>query len=256
METTVDNAEIEDSTSGQEFEAEASKMGWVPEDKFRGDKSRWVDAKTFVERGHEVLPIVKAELRKTRDELEQVKQAAQEFQALTQQARDREVGEWKAKYEEAIRAKKEALDQGNGEAFIEAEANQKELEAHRPQPKQEVKVDPVFAQWRGENSWYGTDVEKTMEANLIGYRLAKSGLRGRDLYDKVSEELQGKAREVEGMDRGSPQRGGRASGTQRKTRSYENLKPEFRKACDNMVKRLNIKRDDYIAKCDDEAFGA
>lgn len=255
MNETVDNAESQVSESTQEVEA--SKMGWVPEDKFRGDKSRWVDAKTFIERGEQFLPIVKAELRKTREELAQVQEAAKEFQAMTQQAKEREVGEWKAKYEGAIRAKKEALDQGNGEAFIEAEATQRDLEANRPQPKQEVKVDPEFAAWRGENSWYGKDVGKTLKANAIGYELAESkGLRGRALYEAVNAELEGKAREAEGTERGSPQRGGRASGTQRTTRSYENLKPDFRKACDNMVKRLNIKREDYIAKCDDDAFGA
>jgi len=254
MNETIDTTENASATSGEDFEGEASKMGWVPEDKFRGSPEKWVDAKTFVERGREVLPIVKAELRKTREELEQTRQAVQEFQALTQQAKEREVGEWKAKYEEAIRAKKDALDQGNGEAFIEAEAAQKALEANRPQPKTDVKPDPVFVQWRGENSWYGTDVEKTMEANLVGYRLAKTGLRGRELYDKVLEEMESRTEQARGTTRAGPVRGGKPANTSRGGKSYENLKPEFQKACDNMVKRLGIKKEDYVAKCDEEAF--
>lgn len=46
--------------SSPEVVAEARQLGWVPQEEFRGDQSRWVDADSFVKRGHEVMPILKA----------------------------------------------------------------------------------------------------------------------------------------------------------------------------------------------------
>ncbi len=34
--------------STNEVETQALAMGWIPEEKFRGDKAKWVDAETYV----------------------------------------------------------------------------------------------------------------------------------------------------------------------------------------------------------------
>src|SRR6185369_7112819 len=48
-------------------EAEARKMGWVPQGEFRGPKEQWRDADEFVERGRTVLPIIRSQLDKERE---------------------------------------------------------------------------------------------------------------------------------------------------------------------------------------------
>lgn len=257
MEQAIDNAKDAsvEHKEDRNFEAEASKLGWQPEDKFKGDTSKWIDAKTFVERGETVLPIVKAQLRKTQLEMEELRKSAKEFEAFNEAASKREVAEWKTKYEEAIRSKSEALTNGNGEAFIEAETAQRELEANRPQTKTAVKVDPVFTAWCAENEWYGTDKKKTIRANAIGATLSdgEDGLRGRALYDAVNAEL-AEMEESAVVNRGSAQRGGRSAGGTKGARSYENLKPDFKAKCDKYVKEFGIKQEQYLAKCDEDAF--
>ena len=52
-----------------EIEQEARTLGWVPKELFRGDEKRWVDAKTFVERGHVVLPIVQENNKRLQGDL-------------------------------------------------------------------------------------------------------------------------------------------------------------------------------------------
>lgn len=248
--------------SDTNIEAEASKMGWVPQERFRGDPERWVDAKTFVDKGREVLPIVKAELRKTREELADIKKAAAEWQRMSEADTERKVNEWKAKFDEAIRDKSAALTQGDGDKFVEAEARQKELEASRPQPKTEEqpKVDPAFAEWRSENEWYGTDRKKTLKANLLGADLSADqpdgtpGLRGRALYDAVVERLAEEERASTGTTRQSAQRGGRPAASTKGAKTYENLLPEYREACDRFVKSMGIKKEAYLDKCGPEAF--
>ncbi len=63
----TDSPESTQQTSKEpNYEALASEMGWTPEEKFRGDPTKWVDAKTFYEKGQYVLPIVKSQLKEAK----------------------------------------------------------------------------------------------------------------------------------------------------------------------------------------------
>src|SRR3990167_3011505 len=58
-------AENDDKGGGDEAAAaalvtEATGMGWSPKESWRGDPEKWIDAETFVARGREVLPILRA----------------------------------------------------------------------------------------------------------------------------------------------------------------------------------------------------
>ena len=50
-------------------EQEARNLGWVPQEEFRGDPGKWVDAETFVERGHTIMPILKSNNKKLEEQL-------------------------------------------------------------------------------------------------------------------------------------------------------------------------------------------
>ena len=49
---------------------EAREMGWADKDKWRGKEEDWVDAKTFLEKGKQVLPIVAAHNKRLRGDLD------------------------------------------------------------------------------------------------------------------------------------------------------------------------------------------
>lgn len=254
MVDAVDNAEkvSVESEGDKEVEAQASKIGWRPKEQFRGDPDRWIDAKTFVERGEQVLPIVKAELKKTKQEMAEVRAAAQEFYKLTEEAANRREAEWKEKYGQAVQDKAAAITKGDGEAAIEAEARQKDLEASRPEPKkEEPKLHPSFVAWKERNDWFGTDEERTDMAHAIGLRLTRKGLQGDEFFKELDAAMETRTQPTP---RAGPQRGGRASGDTKGARSYDNLKPAFKDACDRMVGTLGIKKEQYVAGCDDEAF--
>lgn len=42
----------------------AKTLGWSPKEEFRGDKSRWTDAKTFAERAEKLTPVLRENLRR------------------------------------------------------------------------------------------------------------------------------------------------------------------------------------------------
>jgi hypothetical protein len=229
-------------------------MGWKPKDKFTGPEGKWVDAKTYVERGEQILPIVQARLKQTERELAEVRKSAQEWQEFNKAAHERAINEWKVKFEQAVKDKAEAINKGDGEAAIEAEARQEELKANRPQPKQETpQVHPSFVAWQERNDWFGQDKAKTRFANGIGLELAKQGLQGDAFFEALDREMS--ETYVAPTPRAGPQRGGRPSGGGGKgAKSYENLKPEFKEACDKQVRTLKIKPEEYVAACPDDAF--
>ena len=50
-----------------DIEQTARDMGWRPQEEFRGEASKWVDAQTFVSSGENFLPILRACLLYTSD---------------------------------------------------------------------------------------------------------------------------------------------------------------------------------------------
>lgn len=62
-ETQVNN-EL-NNTQSRDWEAEARQMGWT--DNFKGDPNKFIDAKTFVEKGENQMPLMKAEIKELRE---------------------------------------------------------------------------------------------------------------------------------------------------------------------------------------------
>src|SRR3990167_10980336 len=105
--------ESPDVKEPDEFEPRAKRMGWVPEDQFRGEKSRWVDAKTFVEKGENELPILRERLRRADEglkELGEVKETLKNFQGYMTKVEERAFVRAKAEIESKRQEAKEAGD--------------------------------------------------------------------------------------------------------------------------------------------------
>ena len=48
----------------EEVEVKARNMGWLEKDEFKGDPELWTDAAAFLERGENIMPILKERLDK------------------------------------------------------------------------------------------------------------------------------------------------------------------------------------------------
>lgn len=57
-------SETENVVDPQEVEQEARKMGWVEEELWKGDPDKWRPAEEFVERGKNIVPILRDRLEK------------------------------------------------------------------------------------------------------------------------------------------------------------------------------------------------
>jgi hypothetical protein len=153
-----------------EEEQSALEQGWKPEDKFEGDKSKWVPADEFLRRGELFGKIdnLNRDLKDTRKALK----ALQEHHQRVQQS----------EYEHALQTlrneKKAAYEAGDADAVIEADER---LAAERERQQVERRIaqqaaaapDPRFVAWANENKWYVNDPELKAFADEIGVSHAR-----------------------------------------------------------------------------------
>lgn len=135
----------------RDYEGEARAHGWVPADEFKGDKSRCVDAKTFVERADEVMPLLRKQNKEFRGKIDFLERQIKKVMKSEQGAYEQALADVKAKMENAVVT-------GNVEAFNkldkQADDLRKGMVNDTPQADQQKEAVRAFAEWRGENEWY------------------------------------------------------------------------------------------------------
>lgn len=243
-----------------EIEQEALALGWVPQEQFRGDAAKWVDAETFVNRGKEIMPILRKNNEKLLGEVESLKGTIGTMQTSLNAATEA-MAEFKQYHEDTakrayqkavadLKAQKvEALENGEHRKVVEIDDALRELDKEAPKAMQSGnKVappvqaqapnpmqDPVFAQWESENRSWLVDPDKQAYANSIAqYLNATTKLRGREFLDKVKDEVEKRYTTA------SPQKveGGATQSRSSGRNSYSDLPADAKAACDRMGAKL------------------
>lgn len=175
-------AAVEDT---RDYETEARKDGWVPEDEFKGDKKpvRFKTAKEFVEDGEALSPHMrrlldnaKAEFKQELDGLRRVNEAT--ITRLTK-IHDGEIADLKAAKKVAVKAGDEAtVDR------IDAQLDKLREEAPLTDDPKSKKADAEKA-FADANPWYGSNRKMTAFARGLSNDLAaESQAAGKPLsYD-------------------------------------------------------------------------
>ena len=256
-------------------EARARRLGWRPEAEYNG-RREWVPAEKFIETAENELPVLRENLRKLDERY--VKDLGDVNKKLTEQTEVlRDFREFASRGEQRAyeRARKELLEKrdvavahADTETFKQIDGEIAELDKTvKPEAKTEVverqantapAPDPAITSWIAENSWFSSDKElhayaKSQDAYLIE---AKPGLsvaeRLAEVKNRTRKEFPdkfGNTRREEATSVAAP--GETPSRTRRDAKSYENLPPEAKAACDKYVKTIpNYKREDYVRDYD------
>lgn len=145
----------------RDYEAEAREMGWVPKDEFKGDASRWSDAETFVKKGEEVLPLIRAQNKALKRQLDEMKRDLKKASAYFSDAEKRGYERARAEIEERL---EQAVESGDTAAAKKAMADADQLRKDMGDTKVENSsqdAEEAFDNWRESNAWYD-------RANLAG----------------------------------------------------------------------------------------
>jgi len=235
--------------------AEAAKLGWVPQDKFRGDAAHWVDAETFVRRGHEVMPLLKATNSRLQAEVTAMGTALAEAKAAIEDLKVSSATMVKDRVAAAKADLMASLKQAKTDNDVDAElaltdqlveirAAEKAAKEEPPPPAAPA-VDPAFTVWtaRPENAWWSVDRRRTSLAMAIGQELrsdpANHGLTGIAFYEKVGAEVEATLNpRAAPADRVEGSRGGSNGSGAGGGKGFSALPADARAACDEQAKRF------------------
>lgn len=205
----------------QAIEAEARRSGWRPKEQFTGDPNSWVDAKTFVQRGKEILPHIQRHSARLEHENSQLRtqQTAQqqELEVLREQVQGLTTfrTEMAQRERERLRAEiiaeiKAARGAGDVDAEARAIARLTPAEPARTEParqagprtdtgggatlpggnsaeRQPARVPQELTDWVGNNDWYQRDPVLQHAMTTVGAELRASGqLNGMSLTDQLN----------------------------------------------------------------------
>lgn len=256
---------ILESVAPAEVQQKAEKMGWIPPARFKGAAENFVDAQEFIERGEQILPIVRSQNQRLQAEVEQLRGGYAETQAAlkraekaldeinerhsveTQKAVERAHTELKGKLAAALEAGDHAGVAEITGLMVDLKAAQTEPPAVKkeetpPAPKP-AEIPEDLKEWNKANPWYGTDRRRTSLALGIAQELRDAGntATGVEFYNQVAAgvaevfgEGEPPASKVEGA-RGSGAGGG---GPARGGKGYASLPADARAACDADTKNF------------------
>lgn len=256
MTEETEDAVIDTGPAEPSIEDRAKDMGWRPKEEFKGDDSRWVDAETFVKKGEEVLPIIKANAKKTEAERDALKADLASLKKDVAEFRQYHSQTEKRAYERAIRD----LEERQAEAV---EAN--DLKTVRSITKEiaslsrDVQTDDAgtpyqtpdhakaLNQWKGENPWFGSDRVMTAAANAVADELEQSGVTGADQLAEVAKRMRAEfPQKFENANRRAPAAVEGSTPTRKAGKTWSDLPPEARATADRWVKQGLVTKETYL----------
>lgn len=248
------------------IEDQARSMGWVPQEDWKGDPDKWTSAEEYVERGEQIIPIMRANNRALRDDVltlkaerDTIRQELDVTKAIVQGLEKQFNASLEAKLKEQRQALKaslkdavedrdvdrelelreqlDELSEAERESKRKQEENREKLKSQKHAPTDtDLKVSPDFTKWKQENSWFGGDSAEDKKRTRAVVRAAED-LRdegdtseGYEFFNKALERVEGKNDDtpVDKVDVGSSRSNSRGnSGSQ----SFNSLPPEAKAAC-------------------------
>jgi hypothetical protein len=193
-----------DNVIPNEVENEARGMGWVPQDEWKGSEDKWTSAEEFVEKGKNIIPLLRKRVEQLDSDLKMATNHNQkELDAVRQLAEEtayaKATAEYQAKLEKLEAKELEAFQSGDSEEFLKVKQAKEKLEA----PEKKVTTvhadtpqgpSPEFIEWSEKNKWYSEDKESedlVIYANAYGAKLANANpnLSEKDLYKAVEKQV-------------------------------------------------------------------
>jgi hypothetical protein len=196
----------EEQVSGSDPGAEkaARRMGWVPQEVFKGDSSKWVPAEEFLEKVGPVADFVGTRFEETDKKLQQLHgtvgslqqnlKESKEAIAALKESNDAETRRAVEKARADLKAElKAAIKAGDADSQVEiqdeldklwqAEATAKEKPAEKKTSEAgesaTPQLHPEFVEWAKETPWFNTKTpegrRKTAIANVIAQEMRDDG---------------------------------------------------------------------------------
>lgn len=173
-----------ETTPEPDVESDARRLGWKPEGDWRGDKSGWVDAATFMEQVRTVPGKVRkleADYAERFARLERMQEAALKRQAESHNA---EIERVKAQMRQAVEV-------GDVAAWEKLDAQRERMAQDAPEAPEPAKPGlPAETQaWVTKNEWFTSDEILRGVAQNLASKAARLGMSVADQLAYVDREM-------------------------------------------------------------------
>lgn len=195
-----------DAMSEEEAENKAHALGWRPKDEFSGDPDKFTDAKTFLQKANENIPMLRENYRKIDAQnqkfSEQIEQLTKQIAGVNQRLIDAE----KRGYEKAVAdieaAQRAAALDGDMEKYDALQKRKDDLSlksSTAPQAPQNVpQGEPLPIEdrialeiFQSQNPWFKQDAElnEDMCAYVMGIKSRNPNISMSDVLQKAKEKV-------------------------------------------------------------------
>ena len=240
---------LEEMTDDQILDA-AKKQGY--NENFEGEGKK--TPKEFLEVGLNHNHVLKERNDKLSGQVEvltsQIGQLKTNMQKLVQFQEDQKKKAVEKAVRELNKQRKEAIEESDVERVEEID---KEIKAHE---KVEESMDnAILSTWMEDNQWYTADPLMGMVADRIFDQLAATKKFGNDEagYKSALSEVESKIKELypekfrnPNKDKPADVAGGRPSPEKSSKKTYADLPPEAKAACDQFVAEGIMKKEEYV----------
>lgn len=251
----------DEGQSGPSVEERAERMGWTPKDKFKGDPGKWIDAETFVQRGEEFVPFLKANNKSLEKSLHAAEARIKDFEKTL-----KEFGEYHSRTEQrAYAAALRELESRQDRAVAEGDTNAvrqitREIAQLDKEVRQEAPTTPngwtpdyaeAVAAFKSANPWFEDDTKMTRWAKATDMELAETGMEEKARLKEIARQARIEFPDkFENPNRKGPGavEGGSGVGTRRSAgKGWSDLPPEAKAQADSFVKKIpGFTREKYV----------
>lgn len=171
----------------RDYEAEARAQGWAPEEEWRGKPEDFKTAEQFVKAGENIPAILKSKVDRLETRVEELLDSNKKLNELSQRQVQKERKEKEKLISELEEARKQAITEGDGEAFDRADKQINDLRNDYPQTPE---IDPLAKKWLENNAWYETNAKLGAYADGMADRLVAQGYTGQAYFDELTSRVQ------------------------------------------------------------------
>jgi hypothetical protein len=242
-----------------ETEEQAKAQGWAPKDEWKGDPDKWVDAKTFVDKGEKIAAIKKERTDHMTNEIRELRSLIVEQKDMAKKAR---LQGYQQALQEIESRQFEAVENVDTDAFKKAKEDEKKIlkqidEESKETPAQdayEAEMLRVFDEWKEENPWYTKAEKEDIDLYVFTQSIStviqnETGYGGKKLYDEVTKRVKKafphKFGNPRRNDAGSVESGTEVTLKKKSGRTFDDLPADAKKTYERLAKQFKMAKQEF-----------
>ncbi len=257
-------ADVLPNAGGSDAEDQARALGWVPEEEYTGNPSKWADAETFLEVHSKNNGALRKALAAQAKDLEELKQQMRGMDSAHKKIFEIQIKKQKEEFDQQVAflkaQKREALRSGEHEAAADIDEqidSLRERGPDLPEAPQTQSIAPPdwrtnsdMVSWAKRNPWFDVDEDMSAYAGGMGQQIRRNNpnMPFTELLEEVTVRVRKAFPQKFGGARRNPVEGGTPGETAaaRTGKSYESLPRDAKAACDEAVADGGLTRKQWV----------